>query len=269
MENITNQWTNVVSHSRNDLVFESRHKDYGAYQIRRNYNNSLLVALSITMFVFITFFTIPTIMGMMNHDNDSYKSTEINIPISLPIPPDPVVPEVKIPTPPTEAPLIETVKLTPPTVVDDPTESDPIVTQSIDKKIGTETVHGEDPEVTITDVTTNTIVEEKEETPLIIVQQMPTFPGGEEEMMRFIKNSIVYPVIEKEGGISGTCYLTFVVEKDGSISNVDVLGKVPFGPGYDKEAVRVIKSMPNWIPGKQNGREVRVQFNLPIRFIVR
>ena len=98
---------------------------------------------------------------------------------------------------------------------------------------------------------------------------MPTFPGGELEMMKYIQKNVQYPQMEKEAGISGTCYITFVVEKDGSITAVDKLRGVSGGPGCDKEAIRVIKSMPPWKPGKQNGRAVRVQFNLPIKFSLR
>ena len=75
--------------------------------------------------------------------------------------------------------------------------------------------------------------------------------------------------MEREAGISGTVYITFVVEKDGSITGVNKLRGVANGPGCDKEAMRVVKSMPNWKAGKQNGREVRVQFNLPIKFSLR
>ena len=73
--------------------------------------------------------------------------------------------------------------------------------------------------------------------------------------------------MEKEAGISGTVYLTFVVEKDGSITDVKVLRGVAGGPGYDKLALAVAKSMPPWKVGKQNGREVRVQFNMPIKLL--
>jgi len=105
-----------------------------------------------------------------------------------------------------------------------------------------------------------------QEAPLAMVEQMPAFPGGEKEMMKYVKKSIVYPKEEQEKGISGVCYVTFVVEKDGTLTDVKVIKGLAGAPGCDKEAVRVVKSMPNWIPGKQNGREVRVQFNLPVKF---
>lgn len=105
--------------------------------------------------------------------------------------------------------------------------------------------------------------------PLTIVEQMPSYKGGEAAMKKFIQKNVKYPKAEKEAGISGTCYITFVVEKDGSLSSIRVLRGVPGGPGCDKEAVRVISRMKKWKPGKQNGKFVRVQFNLPIKYSFR
>jgi TonB family protein len=102
--------------------------------------------------------------------------------------------------------------------------------------------------------------------PMSIVERMPQYPGGMGEMVKFIQENLVYPKKEKENGIEGTCYVTFVVEKDGSLSNVRVLRGITDGPGYDAEAVRVVSAMPAWAPGTQDGVPVRVQFNLPIKF---
>lgn len=97
-----------------------------------------------------------------------------------------------------------------------------------------------------------------------VVESMPEFPGGDAARMKFLQENIKYPQLARESGIQGTVYVTFVVEPDGSISNVRVLRGI--GGGCDEEAVRVIQSMPRWIPGKQRGKPVRVQFNMPIRF---
>ena len=99
-----------------------------------------------------------------------------------------------------------------------------------------------------------------------VVEDMPRFPGGEESMFRYLAGNIKYPVAAKETGIQGTVHLTFVVETDGSISNVSVLRGI--GGGCDEEAMRVVRSMPNWTPGNQQGRPVRVQFNLPVKFVL-
>jgi protein TonB len=104
-----------------------------------------------------------------------------------------------------------------------------------------------------------------EEAPIFtVVESMPEFRGGMKELYTYLGNNIKYPVMAKESGIQGVVYVTFVVEKDGSITDVRVLRGI--GGGCDEEAVRVVESMPNWTPGKQRGKPVRVQYNLPVRF---
>lgn len=102
-----------------------------------------------------------------------------------------------------------------------------------------------------------------------IVQQMPVFVGGQDAMVTFIRENLVYPKKERKTNITGTCFISFVVEKDGAISNIKVMRGVKSGKGCDDEAVRVISIMPKWAPGKQNGRAVRVNFILPIKFTLR
>jgi periplasmic protein TonB len=106
------------------------------------------------------------------------------------------------------------------------------------------------------------VVEEEEI--FIVVEDQPEFPGGDEARIRFLSENIRYPQMARESGIQGIVFVTFVVETDGSITNVRVLRGI--GGGCDEEAIRVIKSMPQWKPGRQRGRAVRVQFNMPIRF---
>jgi protein TonB len=108
--------------------------------------------------------------------------------------------------------------------------------------------------------------EEKEDEIFVFVEDQPGYPGGDEARLKYLRDNIKYPEMAKESGIQGTVYVTFVVEKDGRISNVKILRGI--GGGCDEEAVRVIKGMPNWKPGKQRGRPVRAQFNMPIRFIL-
>ena len=97
------------------------------------------------------------------------------------------------------------------------------------------------------------------------VEQPPTFPGGEEALNKFLSNNIRYPHLATENGISGTVFVSFVVDSDGNIKDVKTVGAKK-GGGLEEEAMRVVKKMPKWKPGKQNGRQVSVQFNLPIRF---
>ncbi|HEY9113596.1 MAG TPA: TonB family protein [Bacteroidales bacterium] len=104
----------------------------------------------------------------------------------------------------------------------------------------------------------------KEEQVFVIVESMPSFPGGELELMKYLNSNLKYPTMAKEMGISGRVFLTFVVEKDGSVTDIQVLRGI--GGGCDEEAIRVVKNMPKWIPGKQRNVPVRVRFNLPVKF---
>ena len=110
------------------------------------------------------------------------------------------------------------------------------------------------------------VVEEvvEEEQIFQVVEEMPSFPGGDAECMRFLNKNIKYPTIAKENGIQGRVILQFVVNKDGSI--VDVVVARSVDPYLDKEAVRVVNMMPKWKPGKQRGKPVRVKFTLPVTF---
>lgn len=99
----------------------------------------------------------------------------------------------------------------------------------------------------------------------LVVEDMPTFQGQEKDAFRvYIQQNLRYPVIAQENGISGRVYVSFVVDRDGSITNVQVVRGVD--PSLDREAVRVVKSSPKWTPGKQRGRPVRVSFTFPIVF---
>lgn len=97
-----------------------------------------------------------------------------------------------------------------------------------------------------------------------VVEIMPSFPGGDDARIHFLATNMIYPKAAKEKGIQGTVYITFVVEKDGSVSDVSVLRGI--GGGCDEEAVRIVKQLPKWTPAYQNGKPVRVQFFMPIRF---
>lgn len=113
---------------------------------------------------------------------------------------------------------------------------------------------------------TSTKAEEKEEDAPVffIVEEMPEFPGGEAALRAFIAQSVKYPVIAQENGIQGKVYVNFVVGKDGSISQAKIARGVD--PSLDKEALRVVNSLPKWKPGKQGGKPVKVSYTVPINF---
>ena len=111
----------------------------------------------------------------------------------------------------------------------------------------------------------NNLLDEKEEVTeeiFVVVEEQPEFPGGNAAMMKFLGDNIKYPVIAQENGIQGRVITNFVVERDGSITDVQVVRGVD--PSLDKEAIRVIQSMPKWKPGLQHGKPVKVKFTIPI-----
>ena len=97
-----------------------------------------------------------------------------------------------------------------------------------------------------------------------VVEQMPSFPGGEAALMQYLSKNIKYPPVAEEMGIQGRVICTFVVERDGSVSDIRIARSVD--PSLDKEAIRVVSGMPKWIPGRQNGQMVRVKYTLPVTF---
>lgn len=107
-------------------------------------------------------------------------------------------------------------------------------------------------------------IEEEDNVVFQVVETMPSFPGGDQALFKFLGENVKYPVIAQENGIQGRVICQFVVNKDGSIVDVEVVR--PVDPSLDKEAIRVIKSMPNWSPGKQRGKSVRVKYTLPVNF---
>jgi len=110
----------------------------------------------------------------------------------------------------------------------------------------------------------STLAETGEDMIMTTVEEPPKFPGGYDALKNFMAENIKYPETARNSSISGVVYVSFVVEKNGSIGDVMVLKSI--GGGCDEEAVRVIKLMPNWIPGKQKGQNVRTKFTIPINF---
>ncbi|MBR1769376.1 MAG: energy transducer TonB [Bacteroidales bacterium] len=110
------------------------------------------------------------------------------------------------------------------------------------------------------------VVDDDEAPIFTVVEQTSEFPGGYNEMQKFIASNIKYPSQARETGTQGTVYVTFVVERDGSITDIKVLRDI--GSGCGEEAIRVVKLMPKWKPAKQRGKAVRQQFNLPVKFVL-
>jgi protein TonB len=98
----------------------------------------------------------------------------------------------------------------------------------------------------------------------MIVEEIPSYPGGDEARIKFIQDNLQYPIVAKQNNIQGTVYVKFMVEANGTISDINILKGI--GGGCDEEALRVVKIMPKWLPGSQNGKPTKIYFNMPIIF---
>lgn len=136
--------------------------------------------------------------------------------------------------------------------------------EEIEEEIEIEDEPDEDTEVEIVEDYEEEEVGEVEPEIFTIVEDMPEFPGGQGEMMKYLRKNVKYPPLAKDAGIQGRVFVTFVVGKDGQVTDVKVMKGI--GYGCDEEALRVVEKMPAWKPGKQRGKAVKVQFNLPITF---
>lgn len=163
--------------------------------------------------------------------------------------------EIKPPPPPPPPQVIEVLN-----IVDDDVE--------IDDELKIEDSEADDKTlITVAPVVVAAKEEEEESAEVFfIVEDMPEFPGGEMALRTYIANAIKYPVIAQENGIQGKVYVTFVVGKDGKVSNATIARGVD--PSIDKEALRVVNSLPAWKPGKQRGKPVNVSYTVPINFVL-
>ena len=169
------------------------------------------------------------------------------------------------PPPPPEA-IAKQVIFVAPKVVDDTADTGPAFVQDdLNSQVNNTPV--DENEIVVTEGGGEEVIQESAPQEIFtIVEEQPTFGAGEEARQKFLGENIKYPDLARENGIQGTVYVTFVVEPDGTISNVQVLKGI--GAGCDEEAMRVVKLMPKWTPGKQRGKNVRVKINMPIKFVV-
>jgi protein TonB len=253
-----------------DVVFTDRNKAYGAYELRKRNGFNTTKALIIGVAAFVFAISLPTIIniiaGFIPKKEDKVKIVPVVLqppppvnkqkpPPPPPEPPKPKVDQVKFP-PPVVKPDNE-VKEQPPTVkeleVADPGQKNQKGDPNADIVINTPVGNGDEKAVT-----------EDENKIFTAVEQEPTPAGGIGKFYEYLGKNIRYPAVAKENNIQGKVFLTFVVEKDGSITDVKVLRGL--GSGCDEEAMRVLRAAPKWKPGIQNGRPVRVQYQVPISF---
>ncbi len=256
----------------NDIVFEFRNKAYGAYDLRQNYPTALRNALILGITLFLMMFLVPMLYSEWKQvaDMEQFKGDTKTILVELDPTVKPIVEPPKVEIPPKQA----TERfITPEVKTEAPDETElPPVEKLEHAAISDVTQAGNDDETNIVEAPVDAPKEEvkaaeiKVEEPMETyrIELQPEFMGGQKAMMEYLYKNLKYPNPAIKSGVSGRVHLQFTIEPDGSLSNVSVLKGIGFG--CDEEAMRVVKLMPNWKPGKQSGRAVRVKFNLPIVF---
>ena len=257
------------------MIFEGKNQAYGAFRMRkysaRRHNIAMLVIVAIAAIAFI----LPTLIKLVTPKQEEREiMTEVTTLSKLEAPEvkQKEVQKVVAVAPPPPA-LKSTIKFTAPKIVEDDkvSEENEIKSQeelnATDVAISIADVKGNDEEngADIADLKQIVVQGEPEEEQVFdFAEQMPSFPGGQQELMAYLGKNIKYPTIAQEQGVQGRVIIQFVVETDGSITDVTVARGVD--PYLDKEAVRVVKTMSKWIPGRQNGKPVRVKFTVPVLF---
>ncbi|MFA6580709.1 MAG: TonB family protein [Paludibacter sp.] len=253
-----------------ELVFLGKNKEYGAYQLRgesgKRHNLAMLI---VTIFAIIAF-SLPKLIELAKPKANKELNTEVTTLSTL----EKAVVKNDIKKPVAAEPppaLKSSIKFTAPVIKKDEEVNDDeqIKSQkeltdargviSIADVKGNDELNGKD----IADIKEN-VTQVVEDKPYTIIEQMPQYPGGEEALLEFIGNNLKYPIIAQENGIQGRVVIRFVVSRTGTISNIEVLRSLD--PACDREAVRVVKLLKQWIPGKQNGVNVPVYYTLPITY---
>jgi len=246
-----------------EIVFEGRNKRYGAYDLRKSITKSTTRAFIIGTIVFAILVSIPTIMRMIP---DAQEDTTLDQKITaVKMPPKQEKPKENLPPPPPPPPKVDQVKFVKPVVAkaEEVVEEIAVVKDLKDKNIGKETIKGDpDAELTVEPVGTGVAAVVEEDNTVYNtagIEVKPDFPGGMDKFNQFVAKNYQTP---EEEGLKGKVYVTFVVEKDGSLTDIKVLRDIGYGTG--KEAIRVLNKCPKWTPGEQNGKKVRCTFSLPI-----
>ncbi|RBN49067.1 energy transducer TonB [Flavobacterium psychrolimnae] len=255
---LKNQWL--------DIVFEGRNKVYGAYQLRQSNRKTTIKALIIGAIFFSIAVAAPLIINLLPEGEEQEIDRDIKI-TAIKLPPKEEKPKLNVPPPPPPPPKVDQVKFVKPVVAkaEEVTEEPPKIVEIKDKKVGAETIKG-DPDAILTVEPVGTgkaaVVEEAPDNQIYNtagIEVKPDFPGGINKFYKFVGDNYQTP---EEDGLKGKVYVTFVVEKDGSLTDIKVIRDIGYGTG--KEAIRVLKKSPKWSPGIQNGKPVRVLYSLPI-----
>ena len=268
----------LIDNNWSDLVFEGKNQAYGAYQLRRETGKRNLWALLTMAAIAVLIALVVFVNGVVQNAMKSNVAIETDVELTKLAEKKEAKVERKE-TPQLEKVEVEkvksSVKFTAPEIKkDDEVKPEEEIKSQDDLSktntaIGAFDVKGNDEAagevLKAKEVIAQPEPPKEEETQVFdVVEQMRSFPGGQSALFQWLSSNIKYPVVAEENGVQGRVIVTFVVERDGSITDVKVVKSVD--PSLDKEAVRVTKAMPKWIPGKQNGSAVRVKYTLPVTF---
>ena len=261
-----------------ELVFDGKNHDFGAYRMRELSTSRHNKAMIIVLIAVILILTLPKLISYVVPEKEVKIEMTQTVQLEKLPPPEvknnDVIKKAEAAPPP---PLKSTIKFTAPKIVkDEEVGEEDVKTQdellSSSTAISVADVKGNDDEfgmdiADVGEIALDTPQEEVEEEEIFMsAEQPPMFPGGMEALMKYLNDNIIYPVIALENGVSGTVVLKFVVTKTGKIDDIQVVNSVD--RALDEEAVRVVSQMPDWQPAKQNGNNVAVYFNLPVRFVI-
>ncbi|MDQ0641675.1 protein TonB [Pedobacter sp. W3I1] len=257
-----------------EVVFADKNKSYGAYQLRKTNGANTTKALIIGSVIFLVLFFSPKIYslikGSMEHEDEQLKAQEVIL-----APPPPVDPKTP-PPPPVEPPppKVDQVKMPPPIVKPDIEVRDepPTVEKLKEADPGQRDIKG-DPtaDIVIAEPVGEgpkreaaVAVDDNKVYDFVSIEKQPEFPGGISKFYGYLSKAIKYPPMAQENNVQGKVFLSFVVEKDGKLTDITVTRGL--GSGTDEEAIRVLKASPRWNPGIQNGKPVRVKYNINVNF---
>jgi protein TonB len=247
-----------------DIVFEERNKEYGAYRLRKRYNRNVSLALGIGIVIIATAIITPYLNAKAADNSKKRAERQVEIKMeNLDQPAEQVAPPPPPPPPPTD--VVQQQKYVPPVVVDS------IKPEDVKQLMTADQAQSEVTNKEVVEVQQQVKEEvqeaEAEEVPFVVVEEMPMFPGGDTELLKYIGEHTQYPEVAKENNIQGRVIIRFCVTAKGGVSQVSVLKGVD--PELDKEAIRVVNTLPPFKPGKQGGKPVPVWYMVPITFTLK
>ena len=244
-----------------DIVFETRNKEYGAYMLRRRYNRNVAISILISIIIMAASIIAPYLNARAIENRQKHDERQVEIKMEdLNQPDGTVVPPPPPPPPPAE--VVQQVKYIPPVVVDSvkPEETAQLMTAD-EAQVE---VQNNDVVDAVQEIKEEVREEDPEPEPFIVVEEMPVPPGGASGLLKYIAENIKYPQIAQENNIGGKVIIRFCVTSKGGVDQVSVYKGVD--PALDAEAIRVVKTLPPFKPGKQGGKPVPVWFTVPIIF---